>query len=329
MRRGGRHFDSLSDKPLSAEQNHKTPETPEAHSASDSSRIGDHNFDAKQSKDDREHSVHKVSNVCGRIKNVLQGHRFKQFWKDPKNLFEILALVVLGLYTNYTRLTLNEIKSSSTDTHDLAVAANKQADASMISAEAARSGAATAGSAFTKSIESFRIDERAWIVFEPIKADLMHPADNFIGAAGFRYRIYPKNVGKTIAYDISVKASDTMSGCGSDEYEVGINSWQDRFLLNKFRESGTNKPVMAPTNMVPKALAPGAVAVAPFNLGGTEPHNGGCHYLIGRVDYTDAFSVNHWMKFCFLVSNGRGELVNCKYGNDEDHNPETPPGSKP
>jgi hypothetical protein len=138
-------FHSLSNKPLSTEQNQKNPETPEAYSADDSARLGDHNLDTKYSKDDTEyHRTHKISSLYSRVKDVFHSYRFKQFWSDPRNLFEILALIVLGLYTNYTRMTLNEIRSSSTDTHDLAVAAGKQAGAAQTTAEAAKSAANTA-----------------------------------------------------------------------------------------------------------------------------------------------------------------------------------------
>jgi hypothetical protein len=47
-------------------------------------------------------------------------------------------------------------------------------------------------------------------------------------------------------------------------------------------------------------------------------------YLIGRIDYEDVFYIKHWRKFCFVAADSKGNLRDCKYGNDEDRNPELP-----
>ena len=51
---------------------------------------------------------------------------------------------MLCLYTNYTRLTLKEVKSGSVDTHALAISAGKRADASKTLADAAKAQADSA-----------------------------------------------------------------------------------------------------------------------------------------------------------------------------------------
>ena len=45
-------------------------------------------------------------------------------------------------------------------------------------------------------------------------------------------------------------------------------------------------------------------------------------YMLGRIDYIDAFNVDHWVHFCFMIMNNKGELGHCQYGNDEDSNQE-------
>jgi hypothetical protein len=97
-----------------------------------------------------------------------------------------------------------------------------------------------------------------------------------------------------------------------------------------FRISGTNKRAIMPDNPGPQALAPGAQSPVPVFSGGQEPKrysDGNFRYsfILGRIDYIDAFETEHWTHFCYFVANSRGELANCKYGNDQDSNPEKMP----
>lgn len=46
------------------------------------------------------------------------------------------------------------------------------------------------------SLESFRVDQRAWIEIQPSVPTLKSPASGGLGAL-FTYNIFPKNVGKT------------------------------------------------------------------------------------------------------------------------------------
>jgi len=174
--------------------------------------------------------------------------------------------------------------------------------------------------------ESFRIDERAWIEIEPIKPALLSQDAKF--GATFTCDIYPKNAGKTVARDIVVNAHDlgAMEGFGSDA--AALRSTQEKMLLGKFREMGSNNPVILPRNLVPKVLAPNSVSPVPFRLTCQEPQrfadgHQSIHYLVGRIDYCDQFLVKHWLKFCFFVVNARGEVWACQEGNDEDRNTET------
>jgi hypothetical protein len=186
-----------------------------------------------------------------------------------------------------------------------------------MSANAARSAAEVARSTLAKSIEQFRIDERAWIEIEHIKPILFMPRDNKFGAK-FVYELYPKNVGKTVARDIILRAAYPASGFSLGDDAAQIGRAQESLLHEYFGDN----------NRMPKVLAPGTNSAVPFRANGQEPiiFNKGAWYsfLIGRIDYTDAFLTKHWMKFCFIVVNSRGELWNCHEGNDEDRNPEIP-----
>jgi hypothetical protein len=185
-----------------------------------------------------------------------------------------------------------------------------------------------ASKSLQQSTESFRIDERAWIEIDPIKPTLLSRSDATFSTL-FTCNIYPKNVGKTVARDIVVKAGDF----GGPE-EMGGNAeemrnTQDKLLLDKFKDMGTGNPVIIPTNPVPKALAPNSMSPVPFRLTCQAPQvfptgHQFIHYMVGRIDYCDQFQIKHWLKFCFYVVNARGEVWACKEGNDEDRNSETP-----
>lgn len=191
-----------------------------------------------------------------------------------------------------------------------------------------------------QSIESFRIDERAWVEIGSIKHDV-HPIPKAARLSlpikrMFIYTIYPKNVGKTAAYEIAIRVTDSSGtyDLGSDKFIITVT--QDRLLVGKEVDKNTGKRIVPTFDNVPKVLGPEMGATAPYTIGALPPIDtvtADTHtsvreysYLIGRIDYRDAFRVAHWMKFCFCVIGGQGELQNCKEGNDEDRNPEMPDG---
>jgi hypothetical protein len=179
----------------------------------------------------------------------------------------------------------------------------------------------TASAALRQSTESFRVDERAWIEIEQIKPVLKAPASHSFGAL-FTYDIYPKNVGKTAAYDIAVKAlrgapmSDLSLGDNADE----IARYQKMLLTNAM-----GMPDVLISRRVSKTLGPNEVSHAPFDMYCQEPQKGLYQFLIGRVDYADAFRIQHWMTFCFFIADASGNIQYCQEGNNEDRNPELPP----
>ena len=176
-----------------------------------------------------------------------------------------------------------------------------------------------------QSIESFRVDERAWVELEPIKATPFSARTEKIGAS-FSYPIQIRNFGKTVARGVTLRASrnGTQSSIAMGDSAEQIAWEQDKLLLGKVPTAAEIPILIA----VPSVLAPNTSSPVPAVLYGQEPQyfpNGQwVSYIVGRVDYTDTFGVPHWVKFCFFVANPRGELWNCKEGNDEDRNPEMP-----
>src|ERR1700722_8307168 len=171
--------------------------------------------------------------------------------------------------------------------------------------------------------ESFRIDERAWVEIESIKLIRTYPGDSKIGKS-FRYAIYPKNVGKTVASDVQILAHrGSMSSSitmGDNASQIGM--FQDRLLLEE-PKSPSDIPRINP---ISKVLAPNTIAAVPLVMDGQAPQpfskDEWVSYLIGRIDYTDAFQVKHSLKFCYFVVDSQGNLWNCREGNDQDRNEE-------
>jgi hypothetical protein len=190
-------------------------------------------------------------------------------------------------------------------------------------ADAAKVAADTATDTLRKSVEQFRIDERAWIEIERIESSTMSVEVGNKIINSFRYRLYPKNVGKTAAHDVAVNAARNM------QTSIRLESNADDMRRAQESLSLNILPKEARENPVPRVLAPGATAAVPFVLDGQEPQifskDEWVSYLIGRIDYADDFGVKHWMKFCFYVGERNGQLWNCHEGNDEDQNPETTP----
>jgi hypothetical protein len=175
--------------------------------------------------------------------------------------------------------------------------------------------------------EHFRTDERAWVGIEVSRPSVKAPANNKFPAL-FGYEGNARNTGKTVARCVEIR-SERQGGLGSlamTENKEIIDNWQDKFLLGKFQNSPPESEII---RSAPKVLAPGQVTPIPVNFAGQGPRNNFGAMFVGRVDYIDEFSVRHWVKFCFFIADGAGNLWYCKYGNDEDRNPETPPKTEP
>jgi hypothetical protein len=166
-----------------------------------------------------------------------------------------------------------------------------------------------------QSLESFRIDERASIGIESMKLKYAVP---FPPRTGVGYEVTAKNFGKTVAWDIVLRRVTAMDA-NTDE------AIKHRMIQNALRD-------IPPMDAFPKSLGPSIPIVIPFTVGGSSPQTYGegakqsiwHDYLIGRIDYRDAFGIPHWMTFCFVITDAKGNIGYCETGNDEDRNSELP-----
>lgn len=178
----------------------------------------------------------------------------------------------------------------------------------------------------------FQMDERPWVEIGSIKTTAFPPVPGT--GTIFKFSIYPKNIGKTLARNLRIQLQDVGGGPELMSNKHGIKMYQDQL----FHEAeNPKKRIMDPDTPSPQTLAPGEQSIVPVYAGGTEPqrvpvYSGGTEpqrelysYTLGKFSYIDAFGVPHWKHFCFFVLNSRGELANCQYGNDEDRNPEPAP----
>jgi len=138
---------------LSTEQQ-KQSEQPDANGAKSRALIVENTSKQEPTANNEEDPGNHQHNFFGHLQDRLYTYNVRMLLRDPRVWIEIIALIVLGLYTNYTRLTLNEIRNGSGDTHALAVAARKQADASKSISDAtqAQSDSAAAQAASMKAL---------------------------------------------------------------------------------------------------------------------------------------------------------------------------------
>jgi hypothetical protein len=173
-----------------------------------------------------------------------------------------------------------------------------------------------AGKQWKESHEQFLVDERAWIAIDSVKVKRATPPAGVIKAWSFIYDIYPKNVGKTVARHVVVRAATVGSGPPSPGSDRAAQLFQDGL----FKDQGSGNPVVLPT-VLAATLAPNSTSLAPFVMKAVEPNNGMWRYLVGRIDYDDAFGGKRWLKFCLIVANGAGDVKACGCCNDSDDNP--------
>ena len=170
-----------------------------------------------------------------------------------------------------------------------------------------------------KAKKLLKPDERAWVEIGSIDKDIISP-DPMLGTH-FKYGIYPRNVGKSVAHDVLIMVLEASDGPGFKSNQRVIKMRQDRL----FFEPGANK--RSGDKPEAESLAPAEQSTLPVYAGAAEPKrlsNGFLvySYILGRIDYIDVFGTPHWTHFCFFVLNEKGELSPCEYGNDKDNFPE-------
>ncbi len=219
-----------------------------------------------------------------------------------------MSLLTLGLLV----LTVFYAHKQWVEAHSTAIAS--------INAATASARAADAADATEKQSEvNFRTDERAWIELRITKSSeiAVGPPDGNI----FKYDMYPKNVGKTVARQVTVFFNSPSGGPELAKNQHGILLFQDQLFLDQ----ATKKRLVRPPSPYPAVIAPGDESSAPVHAIGHEPasHHDEVSFILGRIDYVDAFGFRHWKRFCYFVADAQGGLENCKYGNDEDSMGET------
>jgi hypothetical protein len=262
--------------------------------------------------------------------------------------FTAVIAVSTFFYMLFAGWTLVEIHSSSSDTHNLAIAAAQQASHTEEIAQAAQdqvdaaneiSGAAdsfsdtaetavdkfdqmakaskesirvtqeTAKKALDSSIEASRLDQRAWVGIESVDVK------------NGRIRVGIKNTGKTPAIHIAFYWANAQSEDPMEElttpvfhhgmfvdYDEWIKYWND-----ERREHGKTRWPESSTerlNFDDQVLAPSAVSFHFY----TFPVKG---FLLGKLTYNDLFSTTtRNTKFCVI---GNSEPVGfCSGGNGMD-----------
>jgi hypothetical protein len=159
----------------------------------------------------------------------------------------------------------------------------------------------------TEQRRSYRLDERAWVEIEPVKAQ------NIEGKR-FDFSIIPKNIGKTAARNVSfrVAAGSSVEDEADDEKELAFERERFEKELKKELKASKSGNVLVPNSEPP----------VPLNFRGHARGEKNFYTVVGLFNYVDQFDVPHWKTFCLSATEKPGELEYCTYGNDEDNNPE-------
>jgi hypothetical protein len=225
----------------------------------------------------------------------------------------VIAAFIYGYQLSVMNRTLIEIQKQTT-------AAQTTASASLIAAQEAVKQ--------TQNAESFfRTDERALIEIEPIVPK--RGIDNQPGPVFlYEYDLFLKNVGKTAAHGIVARAENISGPNAFVDSVTDIAKVQHQIFRERTIDMKSKLPLKVQPDIVPKVLGPATKTTVPFSMAGEGPQEftkGGdwrASYLVGRIDYRDIFEIHHWLTFCFAIVDVKGDLLNCKYGNNQDNNSE-------
>lgn len=240
----------------------------------------------------------------------------------------ILLVLITGTYTHY---------------------AGQQSEASIRSANAARTAACVASRtldvtvrsnqvqeaanrlAAQTTLDNIRLEQRAWVEIDDPKLSLNQ---SFPGLTMFLYSFYLKNVGKTSAQNIRLWF-DTPAESGNffadktaiSQFQLPIDILKGKYI-ERVRQAFPGRNIKVgfnPSYAAPGVLAPGVRTNTPSTVNMSAPQTRKDQipavffsYLIGRVEYSDTFGKPHWMNFCFYIADDKGDIQSCQYGNDED-----------
>jgi hypothetical protein len=275
--------------------------------------------DGKQPENDR------GTGFIDKIKGKLHERKAKKEQENPVDRAARLtakATVWIAMFTVVMALvglgTLYEIIEGGSDTHDLAVAAGKQADKMRDMSDAAdkirqaaegmvaqeQRVADSAQASIQATRDAMRLEQRAWVVVKAIG-----PAPEADKA--WNLRVIFTNTGRTPA-----KFSNSC-GVGPATNEKAID-WQ---VLKPFQGEGT---LIVPNDQGFCTLHPvkGTLTkeMADY-LASPEAHL----YVFGAGIYQDIFRRWHWLTFCSSMTEGGKEWEACDNGNNTGDGKVPPP----
>jgi hypothetical protein len=147
---------------------------------------------------------------------------------------------------------------------------------------------------------NFIVDERAWIEID-VKP-VPHLPILGTNQTVTKYNFVPKNIGKTVARDVSVTIDNPAPQADEKQMVSDYDKALSRGSLGKKLE-------------VTQVILPNATATVPYSFSFLEEGDA-WHYIVGLLDYKDAFGFQHHKWFCFRVS-GKN-FIPCSWGNVED-----------
>jgi hypothetical protein len=308
---------------------------------------GDDPPEVSHPKEEHQHQPskpHKKSEYSyGKFARFWQRH--SQQWKDvpvhdkSNAIFTIVIAVATTIYAFVTISQLTEMRTSgaqtteqtktlikqataqSTNTHDLAVAADTQSKQAIeqnkkmaesitktdalikatndLAREAKRS-ADVARDSLDASSKTFHLDQRPWIMGARFELSPEPEAGK-----PFTVRIYLTNTGKTTAINVTPQSR--------------IMSWHEEPPLATF-------PPLA-KDVSRGILAPGTTQfnfqTLPLTLDDAQliGYKFGTYkiYVHARISYTDIFEKHHWTSICVYHGFNKDEWAFCSEGNDADH----------
>lgn len=194
-----------------------------------------------------------------------------------------------------------------------------------------KKSANAAHDAVDNSIQQFRVDERAWLELESFqnKPVEMTPALKraFPGLRAFAQGVTIRNYGRSIARNISVRLNMTNAAESFGKNSEKLRITEEALRLGRNTAKNKSDWVYIFRAPIATSLAPGSTTNATMPFAGLPHHAEGGKdvfpYIVGRIDYTDAFGVPHWKTFCFQLT--ETDRSYCETGNDEDSNPESLP----
>jgi hypothetical protein len=177
--------------------------------------------------------------------------------------------------------------------------ANVASEKALAASEQARKDAVTA--AEKERIDSqgnIRLDERAWLQVSVEKAGNDFVAGTQSNPVAFRYFLRVHNYGKTAAQNIEYKVGPSPRGSISLNESKRFVDMSQNILRGKV-PTAKDIPVNQPG---PRTLVPNSNVPVPITISGQPPQifssDQWVSYIIGRVDYKDAFGGPHWYTFC-------------------------------